>query len=295
MYVCTSIFLPLMSIGQIKVLPSTSVVVDTGTTISIHTAQQTLMVQSGAVVQNDGLIILGEESNISEAPGSPIFGSGTEEYSKTFIDPLTNEDLGGLGLILTTVAPLGQTTIIRGHSSFQNDLSESSVFRWFDLEIANSPISADIVFNYDETELNSIPEQFTELHGSLDGGNSWVGEISTPNTTLNHVSAFGLDTLGLFTLFQNSVNVDVANIDPRTQELSVTPNPNNGNATIYLPEVHGTQVLTIWNTKGDMVYREELAPNLSTTELKGLNLAPGLYMIRSFDGKRTYTAKMTTQ
>ena len=76
-----------------------------------------LKVLSGDFNLNGHTIQLGDHASVSETPGNTIYGgSGDISVTQQLNDLVDGKNVSGLGLLLKSEQPLGETTIARGHS-----------------------------------------------------------------------------------------------------------------------------------------------------------------------------------
>lgn len=185
------------------VQPATQLTVDGATTLRFE-GTQTFEVGSGAAVLNNGTIVFGTQATLTEAPGSPIYGSGIETTERNHTVPLSGIDPAGLGLRINTISAPGLTKITRGHTAFIDNGGQAGLLRWYDVDAAtNTGLSADISFSYDLTELNSMIETDLLLH-VRDAGSVWhYLPPSTVDVGNAEVIATGLDSLGTYTCFDD--------------------------------------------------------------------------------------------
>ncbi|MFN3917697.1 MAG: T9SS type A sorting domain-containing protein [Flavobacteriales bacterium] len=222
--------------SQISIKPGTSVIISPNTTISFSpNSVGIIQIDSNTVVVNDGIIELSENNVVQEFPGFPIVGLGYEFCERNISQPVSNENLNGLGFVITSNLPLGQTLIKRGHSNIHQNLN--SVNRWFEIIPANQEI-IDIEFIYDTTELNSInPEDlkviFTPTLNSI-----WTNLGGLSNPFQNNVNTVSTDSIGFFTLSPLSIDLVQINSDtfcvgsPIIIDFEVTGLLNQGNLFI---------------------------------------------------------------
>jgi len=186
--------------GQMTVGAGTNLHLDAGTSLRVE-SPMTWTLEAGSTVVNNGTIVLGPSSELSEAPGAAITGSGIERTTRDLDSPLNSNDPGGLGAILTTSTAPGPTLVERGHLPITAFNGETSIARWIRITPANnSGLGAMLAFRYDVQELGSVPETEQRLH-VFDGQWNWWYLPSTVNTGSSTVTTTGLDSLGSFTTF----------------------------------------------------------------------------------------------
>lgn len=190
--------------AQMVIEDGTSLHVEAASSLRIETPL-TWSLPTGSVVVNDGDIILGAGARLEEAVGAAITGNGTERITRDLSTPVTAEDPGGLGGIITTEIALGNTLVVRGHLPYTDYSGHTSIARWIDLTPAtNSGLDAQLSFRYDPAELNGVAETDQRLHVNTSTGLWWF-LASDVNTGERTVSTAGLDSLGLFTTFNEDL------------------------------------------------------------------------------------------
>ncbi len=148
---------------------------------------------------NGQTIDLGFNGYLYEMAGlfSDSLGTGGLSVTRDLTN-ISAENVGGLGAILTTTANMGTTTIIRSHGALTDPIS---IKRQYDIApTTNTGLNATLVFNYDDTELNGINEDFLLLYKSTDSGATWTSQSATVlDTTANTMTLSGLDGFSVWT------------------------------------------------------------------------------------------------
>ena len=109
-----------MVFGQISILPGTTFIVDSGTTVTLNnSALDTLKIASGSSFTNNGAIHLSPLTSIQEQVGNPIVGLGYEKYADEYMTPLLSTNLGGLGIMISTTIAPDSLTVKRFHRLYQ--------------------------------------------------------------------------------------------------------------------------------------------------------------------------------
>jgi hypothetical protein len=182
----------------------TALLVEPGTSLRVE-APVTWTLAAGSLVVNDGEITLGPEAQLDEAPSAAITGFGTERTTRDLSAPVTAEDPGGLGGIITSTIPLGNTLVVRGHVPYTDYSGHTSIGRWIDFTPSNnSGLAASMAFRYDPIELNGMVETDQRLHVRATS-DIWWFLPSNVNTSDRTVTTTGLDSLGLFTTFNEDL------------------------------------------------------------------------------------------
>lgn len=133
---------------------------------------------------NGQTITLGSTATVYEDNGLISGSTGTITTTRD-LSGITAENVAGLGATITTAANMGSTTIIRGHST----TGIIGLNRYYQINpTTNTGLSATLVFNYDDSELNGKTESNLVLFKSTDDGVTWTeqagGSLSTTNNTI---------------------------------------------------------------------------------------------------------------
>jgi hypothetical protein len=146
------------------------------------------------------MITLGPSGQLNEASGNTVMGtSGVITTTRTLTSPSSSNDIAGLGVMIGSSADLGSTVLTRGHAA-QAGAGSGSIKRYFDVTpTTNTGLNATLVFKYDDSELNALPEASLVLFKSTDNGTSWASAAGTVNTTSNTITVTGLNDLSRWT------------------------------------------------------------------------------------------------
>lgn len=128
----------------------------------------------GAQVVNDGRIEFRDSARVLETPGWPITGIGTEHAWMEVAQPVSGFQPGGLGLELTSATSIGPLEIVRGHQPKVMANAQESVARWFGFAEGIPPALDQLVFRFDETELNGLDGSQLNLHDAETAEGPWV-------------------------------------------------------------------------------------------------------------------------
>ena len=164
------------------------------------TINGTMTLTNGDVNLNGKTITLGTSAVLAETPGNTVKGTTGSLTTARTLNNISSLNVGGLGAVLTTTQNLGSTIITRIHSA-QTGNGNSGILRAYDITPANNTnLNATLVFNYDESELNSIPEANLTLFRSTNTGTNWMLRGGTLNATNNNVTLTGISALSRWTL-----------------------------------------------------------------------------------------------
>lgn len=157
-----------------------------------------LTISGGQVDANSNEVDLGSTGNLSETPGN-TFKNGTITTTRIILGNTSN-NIGGLGIVISSGTGLGMTTVSRGHTA-QHAGGNSGIKRYFDITpTVNSGLNAKIVFYYDNSELNGFGKSKLKLYSSTDSGVNWTYEGGIIDTGSNSVTKNGIDHFSRLTL-----------------------------------------------------------------------------------------------
>ncbi len=275
---------PTLAVAQMSTGAGTTMVLDVGTSLRVN-APVIWQIPAGASVVNDGGIVLGTDAVLNESAGAAITGQGTERIQLALNAPTAALDAGGLGGILTTGTAPGSTTFVRGHLPFTDYSGHTSIARWIQVTPAtNDGLNATFSLRYDLTELNAVPEAAQIMHIRAQDDIWWLLP-SGVNTTARTVTTTGLDSLGLFTTFDQDLPNAVEL--PTTDDTFVVGLTADGRYWLHVPAEEQVTLLELLDPAGRLIA-------MSTTRLgSGWNLipltaqAPGIHLLR-LNGSHTY-------
>lgn len=145
-----------------------------------------ITITNGDLDLNGRTITLGSTGTLMEIGGRLKGSTGTITTTRTLNSP-AGENIGGLGVSITSSQNLGATVITRGHTRRGNGVN-LGIERYYDISPANNTgLNATVVFKYSALELAGISEDKLSMFKSTDGGSNWVeveGVLNMPNKTL---------------------------------------------------------------------------------------------------------------
>ena len=148
---------------------------------------------------NGQTVTLGSSGNLVEGTNRLYGTSGTITTTRS-LSNISSLDVAGLGAKITTSANMGSTTITRGHA-VQTGNDNVSIQRYYDITPTNnSSLNADLVFKYNDAELNSISENNLVLFKSTDNGTSWTNQSGIVSDANNTVTKSGIASFSRWTL-----------------------------------------------------------------------------------------------
>jgi len=148
-------------------------------------------------------ITLGSSGYLSEGTNRFFGTTGSITTTRT-LNNISNENVGGLGFVITSAANLGSTLITRGHTA-QTAGENEGISRYYNVTpTTNTGLNATATYYYHEAELNGIEETALKLFKSTDDGTSWTNMGGTVSAENNTVSLSGIDGFSRWTLGNNS-------------------------------------------------------------------------------------------
>jgi hypothetical protein len=154
-----------------------------GGNINVNTG--TLSVVNQDLSLNGHWIIFDSTATLSETAGNTVKGPlGYITTTRLLAYPLAN-NIGGFGLEMISDDDFGYTEIRRGHAP-QSANSVQGILRYFDVFPGlDQDQEANLIFHYDESELNGNAESDLQLYRSPDGGINWVAVPGVLNIVSN--------------------------------------------------------------------------------------------------------------
>lgn len=192
---------------------------------------------SGGVFLQTGNIDFGSTGKIvNETEANRIFGEGGHLKSTVNLNAPTNQNPGNLGAIISSVANLGSTEIIRRHAAISIFPFNSGIAKTFEITPTNnSGLNANLKLHFFESELNTNLE--TNLFGwkSNNAGSTWEKQASSIDTINNYVQLFSQNSLGLYTAHVDCPTIAISTNSPlcEGENLNLSVNINDENAEYY--------------------------------------------------------------
>jgi hypothetical protein len=238
--------------------------VEYGTSLDITAAAPQSLTVNGQLDLDEGnidtsvpnvAIVLGPSATIVESDTTGALG--TVKTTRT-VAQAVNETFGGIGLELNAAgsAP-GVTEVTRVTGVALTIGGNSSIERYFDIAPTNnSGLDATVVFHYNESELNAIPEGSLKTYLTDAGRTQWQSWGSTIDEVANTLTSAGY--LALYeTISAGSAVASVVGDDspPRISFLSQNhPNPFSSATDIaFGVDASGNVRIQIYDVKGRLV------------------------------------------
>ncbi len=144
---------------------------------------------------NGQTIVLGEQATLIENNGHLYGELGQIQTTRSLSN--INDNVAGLGAVITEDGNLGTTTIIRGHKA----QGHQGIDRYYQINTQNNPTAATLVFNYLDSELNGQNESIIKLFKSTDGV-EWIEQDSELNAANNTITLTGIDSFSYWSAGQ---------------------------------------------------------------------------------------------
>lgn len=167
----------------------------------------TISLISGDLDLNGYNVYMNPSALLSESQDNTVKGtSGYIEVTENITAP-SDTNLFGLGFQITSAQDFGSTILRRGNKVHTSN-GNSSIARYFDITPTNnSALNTDLVFNYDDAELNGLTESQLLLFKSEDGGNSWKPQGGIIDTANNRITLNGIDKFSMWTLADSAASL----------------------------------------------------------------------------------------
>ncbi len=200
------------------------------------TVNDTLSVLSGFLNLNGKIITLSSSGYLKETPGNTVRGSSGSLTTTRTINAPNNLNIGGLGVTFTSASSLGSTIITRSHVA-QTVNGGNSILRYYDISPANnSALNCDLVFKYDNTEVNALNENALNLYKSTNSGTSWTLQGGTRDTVNNTISLSGVNSFSRWTAASNALatNLNITVIPEGLYNSGTNTLISKDSVTVYL-------------------------------------------------------------
>jgi hypothetical protein len=134
----------------------------------------------GLLNLKDQILTLSDTAYMLEPPTGRVTGQKGYIETVRFLTSTQNQNIGGMGITLSTPHELGFSQIRRGHESFVSD-SFMSAFRYYDLIPTNDLYLVDLDLDFRPEETNGVELSFYEVHRSFDQGITWQRQFNQYN------------------------------------------------------------------------------------------------------------------
>ena len=240
-----------------------------------------LDLDNGGIDQSTHNIDLGTTGSIAnESNTKRIQGTSGKITAVRDLNAPSGLDVAGMGVIITSGANWGSTTIERGHEAMMVG-SGNSVFRNFDINPANnSGLDATLRINYFDDELNGQNPLTLNQWRLSSGATDWTPGNVPNKGQPNFVEGGPYDVMGLWTLSADGTS-SIGDLLPR---LSVRfyPNPLANGSQLHIEGLEqGEYTLILSDMRGRSVWQHKekiFVPNVQSFHLP--NLAEGVYSLQ---------------
>ena len=146
---------------------------------------------------------------VGESNTDRIYGTSGVITTTRSLSNISALDVAGMGIVLTTAANMGSTTIQRGHSARSGTgLTNTTILRYFNISpTTNSGLNATFKFTYFDNELNGLGSSEANFHmfRSTDGGSTWTDRNGSESTSGNYISLSAIDAFSVWTVSPNVI------------------------------------------------------------------------------------------
>ncbi len=271
-------------------------------------------ITKGFVNLNGSTITLGTNASVSEAANQTFRGStGSIKTTRNFASALSNNNVAGLGLKLSTSGAPGVTTLTRKHNVYTSGTG-ISIKRNFTVSSANTVTASLFEMSYDTTELSGADRGKLRFNKSTNSGASWSNITGCTPTTANNPTGYvnrnGVvvlnSTVTIYTL-SDSANTplspvftnNTSNSNSYTNQINgVYPNPFINELTIdFVSEVNSLLSVRMTDINGKVVYNGNFATQQGQNlmNINGANLASGVYLITLMNNIEVKTIRVIKQ
>jgi hypothetical protein len=271
-------------------------------------------ITKGFVNLNGSTITLGTNASVSEAANQTFRGNtGSIKTTRNFASALSNNNVAGLGLKLSTSGAPGVTTITRKHNVYTSGTG-SSIKRNFTVSSANTVTASVFEMSYDTTELSGADRGKLRFNKSTNSGASWSNITGCSPTTANNPTGYVIrngvvvlnSTVTIYTL-SDSANTplspvftnNTSNSNSYTNQINgVYPNPFINELTIdFVSEVNSLSSVRMTDINGKVVYNGNFATQQGQNlmNINGANLASGVYLITLMNNNEVKTIRVIKQ
>ncbi|KAA0248974.1 MAG: hypothetical protein EDM75_13605, partial [Chlorobiota bacterium] len=201
-------------------------------------------------------INLGFTGTLYEGAGR-LYGTTGSIKATRNLSGITNENVAGLGAVITNASNMGSTEIMRGHSS-RIEHGTGAVSRWYNILPGSSTgLNATLEFNYRTDELGGVDESKLVLFKSTDYGSTWSKIGGTVNVNDNKVTLSGITSFSLWTAADSD-------------------NPLPVELTSFTAKATGNSVTLNWETKTEIMnFGFEVERKTGNTEWEKIGFAEG--------------------
>jgi hypothetical protein len=269
----------------------------------------TATLSNGDVDLNGKTVTLGTAASISESANQTFKGdSGYLVVTRTFGSALSNNNIAGLGLKLSTNAAPGLTYIVRGHRTFTS-VNGSSIKRGFDVSVSNNVTATVFEMSYDSTELAGADRGKLRFNKSVNSGVSWSDVTGCTPTTANAATGsvkrnnIALTGTTLYTA-SDSANTPLSPVfvspsqntlsEITSSQISVYPNPFNTEFTLDMSVEAGKYQIVLLDLNGKTIMNQNIEITESNTRMlmPTENLAKGIYFLNLIGNNSKQTMKV---
>lgn len=177
--------------------------------VTLHanrTVGGTVTMVKGKLNLNGNILNLGSTGTLVEGSTNVVTGTSGKITATRLLNAPSSENIAGLGAIITSSSNMGETLVERYHGVRSGNNNQSILRTYNIVPLNNTGLNSTFRFQYDESELNGIPEAQLVMFDSPDGANNnWFLVGGQVNATNNYVEYSVINSYKYFTL-GSSVN-----------------------------------------------------------------------------------------
>lgn len=226
-----------------------------------------LSLQKGNLQLNNHTIDLGYTGRIEgERNEARIAGNSGIIKARAILNAPAAVNPGNIGVEISSTASMGETEIIRGHSTQFNTEGQPYVLRYYDIKPQyNINLRASLKFYYLDAELNNDKEEALTVFAYKEGNWAVSGKDKNDINT-NWVVKNNLEQLHRFTL-AGATNKALA-VQNTKNSVQLFPNPTPGQFTVLLNSVEEKQAaLTLYDQLGRLLERKRITARAGTNTI----------------------------
>ncbi len=232
---------------------------------------------------NGQVVTLGSDAYLVENEGAFTGTKGSITTTRTLND--VDENVAGLGAVITTSADMGSTTITRSHAEAEGTLTTNVLRQYEIVPTNNTGLSATLEFTYRSEELNELAEDNLVFAKTEDSGSTWDILLGTVSTEDNTATLTDIDSFNKYTL---TVESDPAVTTQDVSDITSTTALGNGDIADLGNPNSISSYGVCWNTSGTPTVEDSYSDEGGVTvtgdfETDITSLSPNTtYYVRSY-------------
>ncbi len=176
------------------------------------TVNENLVINGGNLVTGQYKVTLLSLALLSEINGAKLLGKVNTTRNLT---QYNNNSFGGIGVEINALGTSpGSTYIERVNDTVITSCGNSSIKRYFIITpTINNLLNADLIFHYDETELNGIMETDLRLFKSTNSGGTWNYVNGVVNNQYNTITSSGINNFSYWTAADSGAPLSIKTLN----------------------------------------------------------------------------------